>query len=37
MKRNLAFFVLLVPLLAGAAPVDTSDVVSAINALGLDL
>jgi serpin B len=37
MKRNLLFFVLLVPLLAGAAPTDTTDVVSAINALGLDL
>jgi serpin B len=37
MKRNLLFFVLLVPLLAGAAPTDTGNVVSAINALGLDL
>src|ERR1035441_1887647 len=37
MKRNLLFFALLVPLLAGAAPVDTGVVVNAINALGLDL
>jgi serpin B len=37
MKRNLLFFVLFVPLLARAAPVDTGDVVSAINTLGLDL
>jgi serpin B len=35
MKRGLLFFVLLMPLLAGAA--DTTDVVTAINALGLDL
>jgi serpin B len=37
MKNPLLFFVLLVPLLAGAAPADTGDVVSSINALGLDL
>jgi serpin B len=37
MKRGLLSFVLLMPLLAGAAPTDTGDVVSAINALGLDL
>jgi len=37
MKRALLCFVLLFPLFAGAAPVDTGDVVSAINALGLDL
>src|SRR5580692_7073067 len=37
MKRGLLSFVLLMPLVAGAAPVDTNDVVSAINALGLDL
>jgi serpin B len=37
MKRNLLFFVLLVPLFAGAEPTDTTAVVSAINALGLDL
>jgi serpin B len=37
MKRGLLYFVLLVPLLAGAAPADTGAVVSAINALGLDL
>jgi serpin B len=37
MKRGLMSFVLLLPLLAGAAPVDTTDVVGAINALGLDL
>jgi serpin B len=37
MKRNLLFFVLLVPLLAAAAPTDTGAVVSSINALGLDL
>ncbi|HXB02300.1 MAG TPA: serpin family protein [Opitutaceae bacterium] len=37
MKRGLMSFVLLLPLLAAAAPVDTGDVVNAINALGLDL
>src|SRR5579871_6775165 len=37
MKRNLLSFVLLMPLLAGAAPTDTTAVVSSINALGLDL
>jgi serpin B len=37
MKRNLLFFALLFPLLAGAEPTDTTDVVGAINALGLDL
>jgi serpin B len=37
MKRGLLFFVLLVPLLARAAPTDTTAVVSAINALGIDL
>jgi serpin B len=37
MKHGLLSFVLFLPLLAGAAPVDTGDVVSAINALGLDL
>jgi serpin B len=37
MKRGLLSFVLLVPLLAGTTLADTSDVVSAINALGLDL
>jgi serpin B len=37
MKRRLLFFVLLLPLLAGAAPADTTAVVGAINALGLDL
>jgi serpin B len=37
MKCALLSFVLFVPLLAGAEPVDTGDVVSAINALGLDL
>jgi len=37
MKRNLLFFVLLVPLLAGTTLADTGEVVSAINALGLDL
>jgi serpin B len=37
MKKNLLFFIFLVPLLAGAAPADTGDVVSSINALGLDL
>jgi len=37
MKRGLLSFVLLLPLVAGAAPADTGDVVSAINALGLDL
>jgi serpin B len=37
MKRGLLSFVLFMPLLAGAAPVDTTAVVSAINGLGLDL
>jgi serpin B len=37
MKRGLLSFVLLLPLLAGAAPADTTGVVNAINALGLDL
>jgi serpin B len=37
MKRGLLSFVLLFPLLAGAEPTDTTAVVSAINALGLDL
>ncbi len=37
MKRGLLFFILFMPLLAGAEPADTTDVVSAINALGLDL
>jgi len=37
MKRGLLFFILLAPLLAGAAPVDTGAVVNAINGLGLDL
>jgi serpin B len=37
MKRGLLSFVLFMPLLAAAAPVDTGAVVSAINALGLDL
>jgi serpin B len=37
MKRGLWFFVLLVPLFAGIALADTTDVVTAINALGLDL
>jgi serpin B len=37
MKRGLLFFVLFLPLLAAAEPVDTGAVVNAINALGLDL
>jgi serpin B len=37
MKRGLLSFVLLMPLLAGAAPADTTAVVHAINSLGLDL
>ncbi|HXC01332.1 MAG TPA: serpin family protein [Opitutaceae bacterium] len=37
MKRGLLSFVLLMPLLTGAAPVDTGPVVNAINTLGLDL
>jgi len=37
MKRGLLSFVLLAPLLASVALADTGDVVTAINALGLDL
>jgi serpin B len=37
MKRGLLLFVLFLPLLAGAAPIDTGALASAINTLGLDL
>ncbi|MGA3006323.1 MAG: serpin family protein [Opitutaceae bacterium] len=37
MKRFRLLFVLFIPLLASATPADTGAVVSAINALGLDL
>jgi serpin B len=37
MKRGLLLFVLFLPLLAGAAPIDTGALANAINTLGLDL